>query len=85
MKYLKRIENLSTVHCAILHNQKGSAEEIAQQLEMTRSSLYKYIDELKSFGAHIQYSRKRNCFEYTIPFEFYLSIKTPEVELYYGA
>jgi len=52
---------------------KGSAEDYANRVNISRSSLFNYINELKIMGAHIEYSRSLNSFIYLN--EFVLEIK----------
>ena len=43
----------------------GTPDEFARRLSISRSTLYELIDELKSYGVEIKYSRRKNSFYYS--------------------
>lgn len=65
MNYLKHIERLEKIDKLIRANKTGNPEEFAQNIGISRRQLYHYLDELRSFGVEIQYSRSRRSFLYS--------------------
>lgn len=61
------------MHKLVKHRVTGTPEEFADQLGVSRTSLYELIDELKSRGAPIVYSKSVKTFYYREPFE--ISVK----------
>ncbi len=51
----------------------GTPSEFASHLGVSRTTLYEMIDELKSRGAPISYSKSSCTFFYTEPFEINVS------------
>lgn len=51
----------------------GTPAEFAGQLGVSRTTLYEMIDELRSRGAPISYSKSSCTFFYTEPFEINVS------------
>jgi predicted DNA-binding transcriptional regulator YafY len=74
MKFYSVAKKLECIHSLILNQNTGTPEELADKAGISRSSLYEYLSELKSFGADIQYSRRIRTFYYTSPFHFKLYI-----------
>lgn len=42
----------------------GDAQQLATQLGIARSTLFKYLNDMKELGAPIEYSRQRRTFYY---------------------
>jgi len=55
---------------------KGAAQDYAYKVNISRSSLFNYINELKDMGAHIEYSRTLNSFIYLNEFVFEIKIES---------
>ena len=60
----------------------GTPEEFAGKLGISRTSLYETIDELKSRGAPIAYSKSIKTFYYTEPFEISISCNMRPMTFY---
>ena len=61
------------MHKFIELSRTGSPERFAKCLGISESRLYKVIDELKDYGAPIDYSRQNETYYYTKPFEIDIS------------
>ena len=61
-KYIERIKYLDEL---IRKESTGRPDELASRLGVSRAQLYNIIDELKTEGLEINYTRKRNTFYYT--------------------
>lgn len=84
MKKLRELETLCTVHRAIKFRMFGSASEIADKIGLSRSCLYKYINEIENLGGEVSYSRSKHCFYYQNDFELKIKIETSEINRVFG-
>jgi predicted DNA-binding transcriptional regulator YafY len=64
MNLFKNLKSLDKLHTLILQEKTGSPKELAQQLGISRSTLYVLIEELSSLNVPIIYSRKYETFYY---------------------
>lgn len=69
MNFFETIERISRLHYFIKEENTGKPETLSKRLGISRASLYNIIDELKSYDAPIDYSRRRETFYYTKNFE----------------
>jgi predicted DNA-binding transcriptional regulator YafY len=57
------------MHKLVSRQKTGTPEEFAKQLGVSRTSLYELIDELRSRGVPIAYSKSAKTFFYRQPFD----------------
>jgi len=69
MDVFRTIDRINILHRLIDAEQTGNPTELAKKLGISRGTLYNMLDELKSFGAPICYSRTKESFLYTVGFE----------------
>ena len=69
MKVFEYLDRISMVHKLVSRQRTGTPEEFARQLGVSRSSLYELIDELRSRGAPILYSKSGKTFFYRQPYD----------------
>lgn len=69
MSYLKKLEAIKRIHVLIRRKSTGSPEELAERLNISRASIFRYIKELKEMGAPVFYSRDRKSYIYERAFE----------------
>jgi biotin operon repressor len=69
MKVFEYLERIQTAHNLVSRQHTGTPEEFAQQLGVSRTSLYELIDELKLRGAPISYSKSARTFYYREPYD----------------
>jgi len=69
MKVFEYLERISLMHKLVLRQRTGTPEELARQLGVSRTTLYELIDELRSRGAPISYSKSAKTFFYRQPYE----------------
>lgn len=74
MKTLQQINRLDKLHKLILDANTGTPLQLAEKLEVSRSTLYNMIAYLRDMEAAIHYSRTRKTFYYTK--EFHLKIQS---------
>lgn len=66
IKYLDRLKRINELTKA---QKTGDPEEFAKTLGVSRSQLYRIIEEIKEMGVPIGFSRAANSFYYTKEFE----------------
>lgn len=64
MSILTKIERIERIHDLIKRKSTGTPETFARKLNVSESTLYHLISELKELGAPIQYCRSRESYEY---------------------
>lgn len=67
MKVFEFIDVVATFHSYMMHGNTGNADAFAYKLGISRASLFNLINELKSYGIDIEYSRVCNTYRYTHP------------------
>lgn len=72
MNFTDHLSLIKRLHDLIRRKATGSPEELADRLNISRASLYRYINDLKSLGAPIKYNKERRCFGYEEPFDLKL-------------
>ncbi len=73
MKVFEYLDRISRMHRMLTRQATGTPAEFACQLGVSRTTLYEMIDELKSRGAPISYSKSLCTFFYAEPFEINIS------------
>jgi hypothetical protein len=73
MKVFEYLDRISRMHKMLNGQHTGTPSEFASHLGVSRTTLYEMIDELKSRGAPISYSKSSCTFFYTEPFEINVS------------
>lgn len=79
MSTIDKILKLERLHKLIQNKYVGSADDYSAKLNISRSCLFNYIDELKNAGAVIEYSRSLNSFIYLNDFVFQITIKSASI------
>jgi hypothetical protein len=69
MKVFEYLDRISRMHKLVLSGRTGTPCEFAGRLGMSRTSLYEMIDELRSRGAPILYSKSSRTFYYSEPYD----------------
>ncbi len=69
MKVFEYLDRIGKMHRMVSRQRTGTPEEFADQLGVSRTSLYELIDELRSRGAPIAYSKSSKTFFYRQPYE----------------
>ncbi|MGJ3236479.1 hypothetical protein [Marivirga sp.] len=77
MKLEYYLQKLEAIDQKIRLKATGGPEEFAESLEMSKASLYRYIDFLKDYGAPIYYdvSNKSFCYEHDINIQFSFKVE----------
>jgi predicted DNA-binding transcriptional regulator YafY len=69
MKVFEYLDRITLAHKLVSRQKTGTPEEFARQLGVSRTSLYELIDELRSHGAPIAYSKSAKTFFYRQPYD----------------
>ena len=75
MNLLKDFQRLELLHTLILKEKTGSPKQLAEQLGISRATLYVLIDEFNSLNMPVSYSRKYETFYYQQDVKLELSFK----------
>jgi len=81
---VQKYSQLTKAHQLIKKQIKGTPEEIAKRIDLSKSSFYNYMEELKQLGAEIKYCRTCQCFKYTNDFKLKVTIETNEMTKVFG-
>jgi predicted DNA-binding transcriptional regulator YafY len=69
MKVFEYLERISMMHKLVSRQRTGTPQEFARHLGVSRTSLYELIDELRSRGVPIAYSKSSKTFFYRQPYD----------------
>ena len=69
MKVFEQVDRISLFGQLLKQRKTGTPVEFADRLGISRTSLYELVDELRSRGAPISYSKSGHTFYYSEPFE----------------
>jgi len=69
IKVFEYLDRNNIMHKMVLKQRTGTPMEYAHLLGISRTTLYEMIDELRSRGAQIVYSKASKTLYYTEPFE----------------
>ncbi len=76
MADLEKTRRLSKLCEFIRSERTGGLEKLSEKLNVSRVSVYYYIQELKFLGAQIEYDRQRKTYYFNNSFNFKLSISS---------
>jgi hypothetical protein len=68
MSFLQQLHMLQRMHRLIHLKSTGNPDNFAKKLNISRPTLYRYLEELKGFGAPIMYCKDRESFCYETDF-----------------
>jgi predicted DNA-binding transcriptional regulator YafY len=69
MKVFEYLDRIGRLNRMVQCRHTGTPAEFARQLGVSRTCLYEMIDELRSRGAPIVYSKSTKTFYYSHPYE----------------
>lgn len=81
---LLKVEKLCRLHEHIQRATPLTPRALARSLEISQSTLYNYIDELRQYGADVRYNKLTQTFSYVNRFEFTLIIRSSDQYLVLG-
>ena len=65
MTFLEKVQLIERLDQLIRMKATGSAADLADRLQISRSTVYEMLDCMKSMGAEIEYCRHRSSFYYS--------------------
>jgi len=69
MSFYQKWKTIECIHYKIKTRSTGTPEEFSRRLNISRSTLYEYIEDLEELGAEIRYSRCLQTFYYVNDFD----------------
>ncbi len=69
MKAIQHLMRLQRLHLLISRKSTGKPEDLAQRLNVSRATLFRHLEELRAFGAPLEYNKNRETYQYQEPFE----------------
>ncbi len=75
MRTFEQLRRLDRIHSLICRKATGTPLEFASKLDISRATLFRYLDYLKDYGAPLKYSKLRCSYYYGSEFEFDLQKK----------
>lgn len=72
MTFFDHIDRIKRLHLLIRHKSTGSPSELADRMDVSRSTLFRHLDDLRSMGAPIAYEKDRQTYYYEEPFDLKL-------------
>ena len=69
MTFAEQFKTVARLHHLIKGKATGTPAYLAQKLEISRSSVYNYLEALKELGAEIKYCRTGESFYYAENFD----------------
>lgn len=69
MTFSEQLRIIVRLHQLIKRKGTGTPERLAFRLNLSRASTFRYINEMKSLGAPIQYCRFKQTYYYERQFE----------------
>ncbi len=73
MQLREKIGTLHRLHKLIQHRMTGNSKQLAKQLHVSKSTLFRYLNELKALGAPIAFCNEGRHYYYEEDFELRLS------------
>lgn len=79
MSLLRNLARAERIHRLIKFKRTGTPENFANKMDMSLSSLYGVLKELRELGAPIGYCKFRESYHYTEPVEFKVGFESPSL------
>jgi len=80
MKILETLNRIEILHNLIKNERTGNPEYLSKKIGVSRATLYKIIEELKSYNAPIKYSRIKESFYYESSFHIEVRINILKIK-----
>ena len=74
MSIISNLDKLKLINSEIKNERTGTPDEFAKKLHISRSMLYNYMEEIKTLGAKLIYSRSNNTFYYKNGFDIKIGV-----------
>lgn len=80
MKILDYIDRINLLHQLIKEQRTGTPEELARRMHLSRSRTCRIIEELKSRGVPIAYSRQSHSYYYTLNYKMQANVAFTQLD-----
>jgi hypothetical protein len=80
MNFIKNLHRVEKLHSLIINRKTGDPKGLAEQLGISRATLYVLIDELNSLNMPVAYSRKYETFYYKQDVKLTLAFKVENID-----
>ncbi|MCB0854538.1 MAG: HTH domain-containing protein [Bacteroidetes bacterium] len=77
MTFLEKLEVIERVDGLIRRKATGSADELAQKIGVSRSTIFEIINCMKTMGAEIEYSNIKRSYHYIVEKDLAIGFVTP--------
>lgn len=67
MTFREQLTTIKRLDSLIGRKATGDAGRLAQKLDLSKASVYRYLDTMKDLGAPIAYCKQRKSYYYTDP------------------
>ena len=72
MTFFEHVDRIKRLDSLIRHKATGSPEELADRMDVSRATIFRHLDDLRSVGAPIAYEKDRQTYYYDEPFDLKL-------------
>jgi len=72
MTLFEQLDRIKRLDGLIRRKATGKPADLARRLNVSRATLFRYIDDLRSFGAPVTYDKERQTYAYQEPFDLRL-------------
>ena len=80
MKLLHLVNKLDALSQLIAMRATGTPEEFARKLQISKSTLFRLLNELKELGVDIVYNSTCRCYEFKSGKRFYIGILSEKLD-----
>ncbi len=70
MDYLNQFKKMHRLSELLKKGYCGTCKELAKEIGISRSTLFRYMDELKDYGANVVFMKEENTYKITNEFNF---------------
>lgn len=72
MSFNEHLNQVKRLHYLIKRKATGNAQQLAKRLEVSRATVFRRIEDLKTLGAEVEYCKERQSYFYRNYFELVL-------------
>ena len=74
MSFLDNLDRIQRLHALIRRKATGAPHQLAHRLDVSRATVYRYLEELKALGAPLAYCRLRQTYYYENDFDLVFQV-----------
>ena len=69
MTLFEQIDHLKRLDGLIRRKATGTPEDLARRLNISRATVFRHIEDLRTLGAPVSYDKQRQTYQYEEPFD----------------